>query len=158
MQSFVGGWEHNSIVHRVLCVVYFDQWTHCWKQWKTLENHQKVPFSSCKWESHVENQGKSLLVSDWVWLPNPGWHPKAGYSWQIWLVFIFFQHEALMSMKQNAFLDRYFWPIEPIIICPFHGCQDYWLFVADRITYRQYMVGWNYLESDFNKLPYWGDP
>ena len=26
----------------------------CWKQWKVLENHQKVIISSCVWEAHVD--------------------------------------------------------------------------------------------------------
>ena len=45
---------------------------------------KKVPFPSCIWEAHVrrmkKNKEKSLLVSDWEWLPKAGWHPKSGFS------------------------------------------------------------------------------
>ena len=65
------------------------------KQWKMMK---KVPFPFCTWEAHLrrmkKNEEKSLLVSDWEWLPKAGWHQKAGCSFGILLFFLL--HEPLM--------------------------------------------------------------
>ena len=91
----------------ILVVVYFNQKTHAcawvrmveinWKHWKMMK---KVPFPSYTREAHKrltkKNEEKSLLVSDWEWLPKAGWHPKAGCSFGIFFktfsfLFLFFK-------------------------------------------------------------------
>ena len=97
-------------------VVYFDQQTHAWAcigMVEIDEKHskimKKVPFSSCVLEAHVrlmkENEEKSLLVSDWEWLPKAGWHPNPGCSFEILFFFVLFStfashvHDAKCSLK-----------------------------------------------------------
>ena len=60
-------------------VVYFDQQTHtcaCVRMVKNdkkaFENEEKVPFLSCARGSCKTHEEKSLLVSDWEWLPKAG--------------------------------------------------------------------------------------
>ena len=86
---------------------------------KMMENIQKllkVPFSSCVREAHVrlvkKNEEKSLLVSDWEWLPKAGWHPNVGCSFGILLNF--FLHfsscvsdEPLMRMMEKVLFHHF---------------------------------------------------
>ena len=90
--SLFDGWAQTESIHRWLInqqlymfVVYFDQQMHacaCVRMIKNDEKHcrmmKKVPFPSCPQEAHVrrmkKNGEKSLLISDWEWLPKAGWH------------------------------------------------------------------------------------
>ena len=84
--------------------------SHDWKRWKTFENHEKVPFPSCVREAHVrlmkKTEEKSLLGSNWEWLPKAGWHPKTGCSFGILLfLIVFFSrafHEPLVHMMKKV--------------------------------------------------------
>ena len=58
-------------------------------------------------KTHVEKQRKSLLVSDWEWLPNAVWHPKVGNSCRILLFLIIFIHESYVSLS-CAWWKRYY--------------------------------------------------
>ena len=62
---------------------------HGQKQQKTLENDEKSTFFIMRMrgtqEANEEKRKKSLLVSDWEWLPKAGWHLKAGCSFGILL-------------------------------------------------------------------------
>ena len=82
---------------------------------KTIKNIQKwvkkVLFSSCTQEAHVrltkKNEEKSLLVSDWEWLPKAGWHPNAGCSFGILLFFVLFSTWASHVHDAKCFLKNY---------------------------------------------------
>ena len=88
-----------KMVNYVPFVVYFDQQMYacsCIFMAENIEKHLKMvqiePFSSFAQNVHLKLlwkiKEKSLLVGDWDWLPNTGWHPKAGYYRQIWLLCI----------------------------------------------------------------------
>ena len=53
---------------------------------KNTQKLQKVPFHHAHKRIMKKNKEKSLLVSDWEWLPNADRHLKAGYLLQILLI------------------------------------------------------------------------
>ena len=57
------------------------------RKWsKTFENNEKSTFFIMHMLTK-KNEKKSLLVSDWEWLPKAGWNLKAGCSFGILLSF-----------------------------------------------------------------------
>ena len=106
--------KYCPTTHYKSIVVYFDQRMHACACVCMVENDQKhskmskkVPFSSCTQEAHerlsMKNEEKSLLVSDWEWLPKAGWHPNAGCSFGILFFLFLLLHGRLMCMTQNVF-------------------------------------------------------
>ena len=73
--------------------------------WKKFENHEKVNFLTCVQEVHLrcvnENEEKSLLVSDWEWLPKAGWHPKASFFHDFQMFFIVFDHASTCASMRS---------------------------------------------------------
>ena len=123
--------------HPVLCILTSKRMVE--NNWEHSKMSKKVPFSSCAQEAHVrltkkneEKWKKSLLVSDWEWLPKAGWHPNAGCSFGILLFFVLFStctsrvHDdvlwkTLLRMTQNVLwktlLRKCVYWIEPVSWC-----------------------------------------
>ena len=79
-------WPANAC----LCMLSHDR-----KQWKMLENYKKVLFSSYARETHARTWRKMQFFSIQVWLPNTGWHSKAGCSSAIKCKFSHFLYVSL---------------------------------------------------------------
>ena len=123
----------------------FDQQTHacpCARMVKNDEKHLKIMkkylFHHAYERLMKKNKEKSLLVSDWEWLPKAGWHPNAGCSFGILLFFVLFptctSHvhydifwKTLLRMTPNVLWKLYYtsliyW-IEPVSWC--ESCTPY---------------------------------
>ena len=115
----------NKKLFHFYIVVYFDQQTHVFTWSKTMKNIQK---SWKKYRFHHAHRGswrkieeKSLLVSDWEWLPKASCHPKAGCSFGITFFFIFV-HGPYMSLLY-AWQKSYFFHDFPMIFIVFRHAQ-----------------------------------
>ena len=59
-----------------------------------------------------ENEETFLLVRNWEWLPNAGWHPRAGFSW-VFLLFLtlinYFSTRAILLQNKHFSSCFIFW-------------------------------------------------
>ena len=89
----------------------------CFKKYLFHHTHKRLTRGSW-WKTH-KNEEKSLLVSDWEWLPKAGQHPNAGCSFGIFGFFVLFSTctsrvdddvlwKTLLRMTQNVPWKTYY--------------------------------------------------
>ena len=104
----------------------FDQQTHacpCARMVKNDEKHLKIMkkylFHHAYERLMKKNKEKSLLVSDWEWIPKAGWHPNAGCSFRILFFFVLFStwashvHDTKCSLNYSKWATS-IWESLPI--------------------------------------------